>query len=54
MGAKVEYELEVDPKDNSKQVAVNVTGVDGADCAPKKKGGKGKGKSGGKRKGKGT
>jgi CspA family cold shock protein len=51
-GSKVEFELEADPKDTSKQVAVNVTGVDGADCAPKQKG-KGKGKSGGKRKGKG-
>jgi CspA family cold shock protein len=55
-GAQVEFELEEDPKDSSKKVAVNVTGVDGADCAPKKKGsGKGKGKKGkGKgRKGKG-
>jgi len=52
-GSKVEYDLETDPKDTSKQVAVNVTGIEGADCLPKKKGnGKGKGK-GGKRKGKG-
>lgn len=53
-GSKVEYELEVDPKNPEKKIAVKVTGVDGADCAPKKKGkGKGKGKSGGKGKGKG-
>lgn len=54
-GSKVEYELEADPKNPEKKIAVNVTGVDGADCAPKKKGqGKGKGKKGkGKRKGKG-
>lgn len=50
-GSKVEFELENDPKDTSKQVAVNVTGVNGEDCSAKKKG-KGKGK-GGKRKGKG-
>jgi len=54
-GAKVEFELEEDPKDSSKKVAVNVTGLDGADCSAKKKGSKGKGKKGkGKgRKGKG-
>jgi len=53
-GSKVEYDLQQDPKDTAKQVAVNVTGVDGSDCAPKKKGkGKGKGKrSKGKGKGK--
>jgi len=51
-GSKVEFELETDPKDGTKQVAVNVTGVDGEDCSAKKKG-KGKGKAGGKRKGKG-
>lgn len=53
-GSKVEYELESDPKNPEKKIAVNVTGVDGGDCAPKRKGQKGKGKSGGgKRKGKG-
>lgn len=51
-GSKVEYELEADPKNPEKKIAVNVTGVDGADCAPKKKG-QGKGKGKGKRKGKG-
>jgi len=56
-GSKVEFELEADPKDGSKQVAVNVTGIDGEDCSAKKKGsskgkGKGKGKKG-KGKGKG-
>jgi CspA family cold shock protein len=54
-GSKVEYDLEADPKNPEKQVAVNVTGPDGADCAPKTKGrGKGKGKGKGKKgKGKG-
>jgi len=52
-GAKVEYDLEADPKNPDKQIAVNVTGVDGGDCPSKKKGqGKGKGKGKGK-KGKG-
>jgi len=44
-GSAVEYDTETDPKDSSKQVAVNVTGPDGADCEPKAKG-KGKGKKG--------
>jgi len=48
-GSKVEYELEADPKNPEKKIAVNVTGVEGADCAPKRKG---KGKKGGKGKGK--
>lgn len=53
-GSKVEYELEEDPKNPEKKIAVNVTGADGDDCIPKKKGmGKGKGKGKGKRKGKG-
>lgn len=53
-GTKVEYELQTDPKDGSKQIAVNVTGIDGADCEAKVKGqGKGKGKRKGKGKGKG-
>jgi len=51
-GAKVEFSLEEDPKNPEKKIAVNVTGVDGEDCAPKRKG-KGKGKSGKKGKGKG-
>jgi len=51
-GSKVEYELEEDPKDAAKKVAVKVTGPEGADCEPKKKG-EGKGKGKGKRKGKG-
>merc|ERR1712194_571574 len=55
-GSKVEYELEPDPKHPEKQIAVNVTGVNGEDCCPKRKGagrkGKGKGKKG-KSKGKG-
>lgn len=52
-GSKVEYELEADPKNPEKKIAVNVTGVDGADCAPKKKGAAKGGKGKGKRKGKG-
>jgi len=48
-GSKVEYELEEDPKNPEKKVAVNVTGENGDDCEAKKKG-QGKG---GKRKGKG-
>lgn len=54
-GSKVSYELEPDPKNPQKKIAVNVTGVDGGDCAPKKKGqgkrkgGKGKGKGKGKK-----
>lgn len=55
-GAKVEYELESDPKNPEKKVAVNVTGPGGEACKPKTKGsgrgGKGKGKGKG-RKGKG-
>lgn len=52
-GSKVEYELEADPKNSEKMIAVKVTGLEGADCAPKKKG-QGKGGKGGKRgKGKG-
>ena len=43
---QVEYELETDPKNPGKKVAVNVTGLDGVDCAPKTKGGKGRGKGG--------
>lgn len=50
-GSQVEYELETDPKNPEKQIAVNVTGADGADCDPRPKG-KGKGKKG-KGKGKG-
>jgi len=54
-GAKVEYDLETDPKNPDKKIAVNVTGDGGEDCAAKKKGagkgGKRKGK--GRRKGKG-
>lgn len=52
-GAKIEFELETDPKNPEKKIAVNVTGPDGADCPPRKKGkgkgkkGKGKGKKGG-------
>jgi|ERR1711971_607128 len=50
-GSKVEYDLEDDPKNGDKKIAVNVTGPDGADCEARKKGqGKGKGKG---RKGKG-
>jgi len=46
-GATVEFDLEEDPKNSEKKVAVNVTGVDGADCEAKKKGkGKGKGRKG--------
>merc|ERR1712187_656870 len=53
-GSKVEYELEADPKNPEKKIAANVTGVDGQDCLPKKKGqGKKGSKGSGKRKGKG-
>jgi len=53
-GSKVEYELAEDPKNADKQIAVKVTGPDGADCERKGKGrGKGDGKKGGKGKGKG-
>jgi len=62
-GSAVEYELEADPKNAEKQIAVNVTGPEGEDCKPKPKGmgkgkgkgkkGKGKGKKGKKGKGKG-
>jgi len=53
-GSKVEYDTKEDPKNPEKQVAVNVTGPDGKDCEPRKKGqgkgrgskGKGKGKKG--------
>jgi len=48
-GSKVEFELQQDPKNSEKFVAVNVTGENGEDCEPKKKGqgkGKGKGKKG--------
>jgi len=52
-GSTVEYELEADPKNADKQIAVKVTGPDGADCVPRSKG-KGKGKGRGKKgKGKG-
>jgi len=51
-GSKVEYSLEADPKNPEKKIAVNVTGIDGADCQPKRKG-KGKGKGSGGKKGKG-
>jgi len=46
-GSKVEYELAEDPKNADKQIAVKVTGPDGADAERKGKGkgGKGKGKS---------
>jgi len=37
-GSKVEFELEADPKDAEKKIAVNVTGVEGADCEPRRKG----------------
>lgn len=50
-GSTVEYDLETDPKNAEKKVAVNVTGPEGADCQPRQKG-KGKGKKGGKGKGK--
>lgn len=51
MGAEVEYDVKEDPKNPEKQVAVNVTGLDGEDCEARVKGkGKGKGKG---RKGKG-
>jgi len=53
-GSKVEYELAEDPKNADKQIAVKVTGPDGADCERKGKGrSKGDGKKGGKGKGKG-
>jgi len=53
-GSTVEYELEADPKNPEKKIAVNVTGLDGEDCAPKKKyKGGGKGSKGKKGKGKG-
>ncbi|CAD7958372.1 unnamed protein product [Amoebophrya sp. A25] len=45
-GSKVEFELADDPKDASKKVAINVTGLGGSDCESKAKG-KGKGKKGG-------
>jgi len=55
-GSKVAFDLEVDPKNPEKKVAINVTGPDGEDCIPRQKGagkgGKGKGK-GKKGKGKG-
>jgi len=52
-GSKVEYELAEDPKNADKQIAVKVTGPDGADCERKGKGrSKGDGKKGGKGKGK--
>ena len=44
-GSKVEYDLETDPKNSERQIAVNVTGPDGADCEKRVKG-KGKGKKG--------
>lgn len=50
-GSKVEYDLEADPKNAEKQIAVKVTGPDGADCEPRQKG-KGKGKKGKGKKGK--
>lgn len=43
-GSTVEFDLEADPKNEEKKIAVNVTGVDGSDCAPRKKG-KGKKKA---------
>jgi len=53
-GSKVEFELEEDPKNPEKKIAVNVTGEDGGDCLPKTKSTKGKGKGKGKgKKGKG-
>lgn len=52
-GAKIEFDLEKDPKNPEKNIAVNVTGIHGEDCPARKKG-KGKGKKGkGKRKSKG-
>jgi len=52
-GSKVEYDLETDPKNPEKKIAVNVTGEDGGDCEARKKG-KGKGRKGkGKRNSKG-
>jgi len=52
-GSKVEFELKEDPKNPDKKIAVNVTGEDGADCEPRKKGEKGARKGGSKGKGKG-
>jgi len=54
-GAVVEYDLEADPKNTEKMVAVNVTGEGGEECEPRQPKGKGKcGKKGGKKgKGKG-
>merc|ERR1711920_580198 len=43
-GEKVEYELETDPKNPEKQIAVNVSGPGGEDCKPKEKKPKGEGK----------
>ena len=48
-GSSVEYDLEADPKNPEKQIAVNVTGPDGSDCEKRPKGqgkrrSKGKGK----------
>jgi len=55
-GSIVEYDLQEDPRNPEKKVAVNVTGEGGADCIPRtrneSKGGKG-GKSKGKGKGDG-
>jgi len=50
-GSNVEYDTEADPKNAEKQIAVKVTGPDGADCEPRQKG-KGKGKKGKGKKGK--
>jgi len=51
-GSAVEFELEDDPKNADKKIAVKVTGPGGADCTPRTKG-KGKGKKGKGKKGKG-
>merc|ERR1712085_215284 len=49
-GSTVFFELGEDPKDDTKQIAINVTGVDGADCPARVKGkGKGKRSSGAKK-----
>merc|ERR1712087_833567 len=52
-GSAVEYDLQDDPKNADKKIAVKVSGPGGVDCEPRVKGErKGKGK-GGKGKGKG-
>jgi len=52
-GATVEFELQADPKNPEKFVAINVTGEDGAELEPRARRAKGRGRKGKGKGGKG-